>query len=86
MIDHDQKLGSLVLFHSLNLLPLFHDAILTVQRKIMEEKQNQTNDLTHYSLKAHCQARIANLLPGCVNMHGRYGQTEHVFNKLCAPR
>ena len=73
MIDHDQKLGSLVLFHSLNLLPLFDDAILTVQRKIMEKKQKQTNDSRQYSLKMHCHARIAHLLPGykkCIDSMG----------------
>ena len=67
MIDHDQKLGSLVLFHSFNLLPLFDDAILTVQRKIMNDKDQQPKDASRYSLKLHCHARIAHLLPGSVN-------------------
>jgi len=41
LIEHDQKVGTLILFHEKVILPIFCDALITLQRKLLSDAQQE---------------------------------------------
>lgn len=48
LLEHDQKIGTLILFHEQVILPIFSDALITLQRKLLKEAQQEL-ERTHRS-------------------------------------
>ena len=75
LIEHDQKIGSLLLFKEEHLLPLFADSVVKVQKNIiaeMKRKFAETGDpqaedfLESATVKGNVHVRLHNLPPGFV--------------------